>query len=221
MSIKSKITDTIHAVRDGAFQLGTHLLPKSRRNPHRVFRDPKHLEDVYRRVFTSGYAAGGSYQRMLMADPYFEKLFHGREGRFIVRVAVIAEELVANIYTLGYYRSTAVFDPYNDNWIKEGVANLFVHRALSDDSDGAEVTTMSMLIQRPLEVNADIDYYGDMKYDYFEPVESYSRLLTKDELRELAPTTRVNRPAMERYYEALDRLRAEEKARQTPTWKKA
>lgn len=210
MSFKTAIAQIFHPFGDACFQLGRAMLPKSRRNPNQVFRDPRHLEDVYRRIFTSPYEAAALYQRMLLSDPYFEKLFHGKEGEYVVRVAVVAEELVANIYRLGYFRNTAVFNPYNDNWTKEGITNLVVIREIDEAGD---MITRSSIVTRPTE--------GDKKFDYFEPIESYSRLLTKDELAELSPVCRINRSAMERYYEEVARLRAEEKARQRPTWKKA
>lgn len=210
MSLKTAIAQILHPFGDACFQLGRSMLPKSRRNPNQVFRDPRHLEDVYRRVFTSPYEAAALYQRMLLNDPYFEKLFHGKEGEFVVRVAVVAEELVANIYRLGYFRTTAVFNPYNDNWSKEGVANLVVIREIDEVGD---MVTKSGIAFRPVE--------GDKKYDYFEPIESYSRLLTKAELEELSPVCRINRSAMERHYDQVARIQAEEKARQRLAWKKA
>jgi len=220
MSIKHAIAAILHPVRDGLFQWGTALLPKDRRNPHRVYKDPKHLDDVYRRVFTSSYQAAALYQQMLMSDPYFEKLFREKEGRYVVRVAVVAEELVANIYQLGYFRTSAPLDPYNDNWDKEGVANLFVHRKLSEGTE-PEMITSSMVVTRHIGVDPELDYFGDMKYDFYEPLESYSRLLTNEELQQLAPVCRINRPAMERYYAEQEHQVKAEKERLKLVWKKA
>lgn len=138
-------------------------------NPNEVGRNHNHLEDQYRRKILSPDAAHKHIFEMLRKDEHFLNMLEFSTGHHIVRVAIIGEELRANIHDLARFPCGLMTPAFDAGWRKSDVLSYALHE---DDGQYHFVLVAS---------EADVD--NTLTFDSFEPTHCYARPLTRDEIQ--------------------------------------
>lgn len=150
-----------------------HQLFHNSDNPNVVGRDHRHLENGYRRKILSPDAMLTHIVGLIGNDEQFIEALGRVNGDYLVRVAFIGEEVRANIYRLERFPCGPLTNPYNENWRKEDILDIWVCLKQGPTS----FSRVFSPIRKP-EIT-------DLSYDWFEPIVSYARQLTSEELAEL------------------------------------
>lgn len=155
-----------------------HQLIHNTSNPHLVGRDHRHLSDEYRRRLIAPDVAIKQIAELLMKDDCLMQAFDELEGQYIIRAAIVGDELRANIHRLERFPGGPLSPAYNDDWRSEGIVHLMAV------TDGINAQLRCLTNEQGTQV--------DLSYDYFEPCMSYVRELTDAENTAIS---RVARPA--------------------------
>lgn len=150
----------------------------SRGNPNMVGRDHNHLKDQYRRCITSPDAALSKFTDLVFNDDNLIDALGRTESEVLVRAAVIGDTLRVNAYRLERFPIGMLCPVYNENWRKEDILDWHVVIAPRGESLTRRIT--------PLRVAPATD----LSYDWFEPMFSYSRDLSAEELVSISDVTR-------------------------------
>lgn len=150
-----------------------HQLFHNSDNPNVVGRDHLHLKNGYRRKILAPDPMISHVVGLLGDDEHFIEALGRVDGDYLVRVAFIGEEIRANIYRLERFPCGPLTDPHNENWRKEDIVDIWVYLKKRDHSFSRNFTP----IRGPLNT--------DLSYDWFEPIVSYARQLTSEELEAL------------------------------------
>lgn len=147
------------------------------KNPHEYPRDHNHLDDQYRRMILAPDSASSHLIRLLLADTYFTQLLELRHPQHLVRACIVGDELRANIYELARFPCGLMVPAHNESWRKDGVLDYYIEAV---DEGDAETDKFDI---RPIHNPEDVDH--TLTYDVYEPVRSYARLLTREELAQV------------------------------------
>jgi hypothetical protein len=150
-----------------------HQLFHNSSNPHVVGRDHLHLKSGYRRKILSPDNLMPRLMEILSDDEHFLTALGKVDGDYLIRTAVIGEEIRANIYRLERFPSGPLTSPYNDNWRKEDILDIW-----------ATLAQRGTCFTRSFK-GITSEVRTDLSYDWFEPIVSYVRQLTSEELTEL------------------------------------
>ncbi len=143
-----------------------HQLVHNSSNLHVVGRDHNHLENGYRRKITSPDNAVTELMEMLADDELFIQALGQVPGEYLVRVALIGEEIRANIFRLERFPSGPLSPVYNEDWRKSDIMDFKVDMVQGESSFSRNFTPL----RRPVNT--------DLSYDWYEPEVSYVRQLT-------------------------------------------
>lgn len=161
-----------------------HQLVHNSSNLHVVGRDHNHLENVYRRKITSPDNAVTEVMEMLADDELFIDALGTVPGEYLVRVALIGEEIRANIFRLERFPSGPLTPVYNEDWRKSDILDFKVDMVRGESSFSRNFAPL----RRPV--------ITDLTYDRYEPEVSYVRQLTYAEMAKVALVSMPNATQM-------------------------
>lgn len=147
------------------------------KNPHEYPRDHNHLDDQYRRQILAPDSASAHVIRLLLSDEHFKALLQRRHPQHLIRACYVGDELRANVYELARFPCGLMVPPHNDNWRQDGVLDYFVQANTDED------TSLEKFQIHAVHNPEDVDQ--TLTYDIYEPVCSYVRPLTREELAQV------------------------------------
>lgn len=150
----------------------------SRGNPNLVGRNHNHLKDPYRRCITSPDAALSKFTDLVFNDDNLIDALGRSESELVVRAAIIGDSLRVNAYRLDRFPVGQLCPVYNENWRSEDILDW--HVVITPKAES--------LSRRIMPLRAAI--VTDLSYDWFEPILSYERVLTGEELATISDVTR-------------------------------